>query len=293
MYKHLTLVLFALILFSCQNNSFDYKVIQYKGTDSLNANETKEVKFNEIGLVKSEIYRGYKTDVANGTSDVNTTYLYNDTLLIETLNHYPNNPKGICCDSSKTEFFYNSIKQLEKRKHYNYQKRLKKNIEFKDVITSEDYEPEPTWKLSAELEFKYNDKGQKTERHSPIIHWDSQNRFLWEYYDDGKIKQEKSLDHNRIIWIKDYEYNDNGYHYTLTWYDYHGKPKKTMSEYFGRLYEFLVDSNGNEIEEKVTNGNGNVISRKITEYNKNGKIKKTVVLDKNNIPSMTHIYQYK
>ncbi len=298
MNKPLILLILLSQFFSCQEKSFDYKVLQYQGNDSLNTKIVKVVNFNSDSLIIYEEYRSYKSTPANGTTDVDETNFYNDTLLVKTLKYYPNIPNGICCDSSKMEFFYNDKNLLEKRIAYDYKRVLKKGLPFKDNLTSDDFEKERQWKLSSETFYSYDSLGRKTEYDAPEKHWSSQNRFVWTYDNQNRIKQEKSFNDERLIWTKDYEYQDNSYKYTLTWYDYEGNPehlkdKSKSWEYTPqKTYAYKLNKTGQETEELVTTETGEFISKLTTEYDNQNRIAKTTKYLEKDKPIMTHIYVY-
>lgn len=298
MNKPLILLILLSQFFSCQEKSFDYKVLQYQGNDSLNTKVVKTVKFSADSLIIYEEYRGYKSTPANSTTDVNITHFYNDSLLVKTLKYYPNIPNGICCDSSKMEFLYNNKNLLEKRIAYDYQRVLKKGTTFKDNLTSDDFEKERQWKLSSETFYSYDSLGRKIEYNAPEKHWSSQNRFVWTYDNQNRIKEEKSFDQERLIWTKYYEYQENSYKYIMTWYDYEGNPKhlkdKSKSwEYTSqKICEYRLNDIGQELEELVTTETGEFVSKLTTEYDQKNRIAKTTKYLEQDKPIMTHIYEY-
>ncbi|WP_157364926.1 hypothetical protein [Winogradskyella endarachnes] len=297
MNKPLILLFLFSLFYSCQEKSFNYKILQYEGTDSLNTKVVKKVKFNSDSLVIYEEYRGYKSDNANSTSDVNTTYIYKDTLLTKTIKYRPN-LKGVCCDSSKMEFFYNNKNLLEKRIAYDYRRILKKGMPFKDNLTSDDFEKERQWKLSSETFYSYDNLGRKIEYNAPEKHWSSQNRYVWTYDNQNRIKEEKSFDQERLIWTKFYEYQKNSYKYTMTWYDYEGNPRhlkdksKSWEYRPQKICEYKLNDNGQELEELATTETGEFISKLITEYDIKNRIAKTTKYLEKDKPIMTHIYVY-
>ena len=297
MNKPLILLLLLSQLFSCKEKSFDYKVLQYQGNDSLNTKVVKTVKFNADSLIIYEEYRGYKSTPANSTTDVNTTNIYQDTLLIKTLKYHPN-LKGVCCDSSKMEFFYDNKNLLKKRIAYDYKRVLKKGTPFKDNLNSDDFEKERQWELSSETFYSYDNLGRKIEYNAPEKHWSSQNRFVWSYDKQNRIQEEKSFDEDRLIWTKSYEYQENSYKYTMTWYDYEGNPRhlkdKSKSwEYSPQyIHKYKLNEKQQEVEELVITETGKFISKLITEYDNQNRISKTTNYIEQDKPIMTHIYEY-
>ena len=280
--------------FSCQEKSFDYKIIQYEGTDSLNTKIVKKVNFNSDSLIIYEEYRGYKSDNANSTSDVNITNFYNDTLLVKTLKYYPRTP--LRSDSTRMEFYYNDKNLLTKRIVYKYERVLKKGLNFKDNLDADDFEKEHQWLLSSETFYSYDSLGRKTEYNAPEKHWSSQNRYTWKYNQQNQITEYNSLNDDRIIWSKKYEYGQNQYKCVSTWYDYEGNPRH-LKEGAGiyrsqTIFNYKLNTRGQEIKQTITNEKGEFESEITTEYDNQNRILKTIKYLEPNKPIMTHIYVY-
>ena len=297
MNKLFAFILLSTLFIACQKKSFDYKILQYEGIDSLNTKVVKEVMFNEDSLIILEKYRGFKTDDWNSTSDVNIIKIYNNKLLAKTFRHYPqstNSINGICCDSSRAEFHYNEKNQLIKRVSLDYKYKLKQELEFNKKINSDDIERK--WLLSSETFFSYDSLGRKIEYNAPQKHWSSQNRFIWSYDEKDRVLEEQSFDKDRLIWTKKYNYKDDSYKYVLTWYDYEGNPKhlkEKPGEYSPqKIYEFKLNKVGQEIEVLFTTDKGIFVNKKITEYDDQNRISKTIMYSEPNEPNMTHIYIY-
>ena len=216
----------------------------------MNSKVVKEVNFNEKGFITSEKKRGFKTDYANSSSDINVTKFYKDSLLIKILRYYPNLPKAICCDSSRTEYKYNNKKLLDTLLYFDYKRILKKGTELKDNITSDDYEKERKWELSSATFYEYDSFGRLIKETTPKPFYIAQKNF--EYDEDGKIIKETYFKDERIIWEEKYKYFKNGYQYISTWYDYDGIPrhkKIKASEYIPQyIYNYKLNNKDQEIE---------------------------------------------
>ena len=294
MNKPLIFLLLLFLFFSCKENSFDYKILQYEGTDSLNTKVVKEVNFNEKGLIISEKKRGFKTDYANSSSDINVTKIYKDSLLIKILRYYPNLLNGICCDSSRTEYKYNSKKLLDTKLYFDYKRILKKGTELKDNITSDDYEKERKWELSSKTFYEYDSFGRLIKETTPESFYVAQKNF--EYNEDDKVIKESYFKDQRLFWVEKYKYYKNGYQYISTWYDYEGNPrhlKVKAGEYRPQyIYKYKLNEQGQEIEEFVTTEKDEFIHKKTTEYDSNNRILKTVMYSEMNKPDITHLYVY-
>ncbi|MFT7002012.1 MAG: hypothetical protein ACJAVW_003049 [Spirosomataceae bacterium] len=272
------------------------KVYQYGGKNSINKKVTKTIEYYANGKIASETYKGYKETAQTGNS--NATYFsdYKDTLLVQRRSIMD---KG---DSTKTILSYNQNGQLIKETHYNYERQIRADVDKGlgrpggCIITEEDYEKERSWAIRSIIHYTYDSLGRKAEYYAPSVHWGSQNRYTWSYNDKGQIKEHRSYDHDRLIWIEEFSYTDTNYQYTRTWFDYDGNPKHLKEkkwEYSSQITcTFSLDKQGRVIEEAVTTEKGEFRGRTSTEHNSNGLIAKTVKYNKDNNPEMTHVYEY-
>lgn len=280
-------------------------IYQYAGLDSINKSISKIVKYDINNRVLSEQYQGFKKSSYDGTANVIDYYDYKNELLVQKRTVYTDNstPSFRQLDSAKTVFYYDNQKKLVKSQHYDFIVRLKPNVD-KGLgrpggchIDEEDYEKESLWDITSEIIFKYDSLDRKIEYYAPKIHWGNQNRYTWSFYDNGKINEYRSYDHDRLIWIEKYSYADTSYQFSRTWYDYDGNPehlKENILEYIPQITLISkLDSQGRVIEESKLNEKGEFLNSTITEYNTFGYVTKKVRYNKDKQPEMTHIFYYK
>lgn len=272
----------------CQVKS-DFKVYQFFGNDSINGHISKIVKYNNKGQLVFEKLTNYKTSKYNGFSDVTETHFYIDTLLTKTLRAYP---RGILYDSTRTEFIYNRQKQLIGKTYFDFKKRLKKDLEFGDcLIDTTDFHPKPTWEIYSKIKLKYNKQGQKIEYYAPEYHWDSQNRYLYQYDNIGRLIKETSLDNDEIFWDKYFFYVKNGFDY---YYNRDSKKiinNKSDCPYYYSFREYK-DDNGNIILETDSKKDGSQDYRIERVFDKENRILSEKRYDSKNEKELTKIYIY-
>ncbi|WP_422095688.1 hypothetical protein [Tenacibaculum sp. MEBiC06402] len=290
---NLILLLFTSVTF-CQVKP-DFKVYQFLGNDSIKGHISRIVKHNSNGKISFEELINYKTSRNNGFIDVRKINFYKDTILIKTLKSYPKS-KSTEKDSSRTEYKYNTKNQLIQETHFDYKRRLKKNIrkgiQYGDcIIEPSDYEEVPTWKITSQIKFTYNNKSKKTEYYASEHHWNNQNRYKYVYDEKNRIIKETSLDHNRVIWHKYYSYVENGYNYFLDWY---GEFKvNTISDWpYKYKIRFKTDSNGNKIEETKLNKDGSQNYRVVRTIDSFNRIETEKRYDSKDEIELTKIYIY-
>ncbi|WP_026450104.1 hypothetical protein [Aequorivita capsosiphonis] len=287
MNKLLFLIIFISSLISCQEKKSDFKITQFEGTEK-NGQISKEVKYNDNGQIKFAKLTGFKTTKYISSADFEETYFYKDTLLIKTLIYYPN---SIDADSARTEYRYNNKNQLIERAQYDYKKRLKKTLEFGDcLIDSTDYEPQATWKLESRIEYKYDDAGRKIEYYAPETHWDSQNHYYYEYNSQDCLIKETSLNDNKLIWEKHFDYLENGYDYFYNRLPITKIENKSDWPYFYKV-RYVKDNKGNILEESEKGKDGTLNYRIIREF-KNNRIINEKRYNRNNDLELTYIYDY-
>lgn len=280
-------------------------IYQYAGLDSSSKTISKVVKYDKDNRVLSEKYQGFKKSSYEGTSNVIDFYDYKNELFVQKRTVYTDNstPSFRQLDSAKTIFYYDNQNNLIKRQHYDLKRRIKPNVDKGlgrpggCIIVEEDYEKESSWDIKSEILFRYDSLNRKIEYYAPEIHWGSQNRYTWSYYDNGKINEYRSYDHDRLIWIEKFSYTDTSYQFIRTWYDYEGNPKHLKEKSWEHTPQITLisklDNQGRVIEETKVNEKGDFLGSTKTEYNQIGLVIKKVKYNKDKQPDMTHIYDYK
>lgn len=272
------------------------KVFQYAGIDSLNKKLVSEEFYNSKGQLTSYYYKGYQESSSVSNTDSKYLNFYRDTLLV--LSTSIDEDK----DSSKTIYYYNTSGQKIKEEHFDYKRRLKKDSDKGlgrpggCIVTDKDYEKNKTWEKTSEINFTYDSNGNKVLYDATKLHWDSQNKYTWTYDDKHRIIEHSSFDNNKLIWTERFEYFNNGYKFTRTWYDYDGTPKQLKEkswEYWPQYtFTYKLNANGQLIEVKVMTEKGELTSSETIFYNSSGKIIKNTKFDSKGQPDITHIYLY-
>lgn len=289
MKNYLTLLICMISLLSCKKDKVDYMVYQYEGLDSLNGHIAKEIHFNEDGLVKFEKVSGFKETKYIGNEDVEITHFYKDTLRIKTLQSSQN---SIIADSTRIEYKYDSKNHLIQKSYYDYKKRIKRNKQLRECNhDSTDFESKSSWALLSRVNFKYDEKGRRTEYYAENIHWDSQNHYYYEYDSYDRLVKEISLNHEEFIWENHYDYKLDGYDF----YQNQDSTKKIESKkdwpHFKKI-RYVRDNFGNILEETEIGEFGTLEHRIIRKYNKNNRISKEERFNGQNNLVLTNIYKY-
>lgn len=298
MFRKVFIFIFCLIFnVSFSQSKRNYKVFQFMGKDSLNGHISKIVKFNELGKKIYEKLIDFKSSKVDGIVDYEAKYFYKDTLLIKEEHSY--NELGT--KKSETTFKYNVNNLLVFEEDKTFERRLKKNIkkgiEYGDcTLEKSDYEKNPTWEISAQIYYKYNSKNQLIEKTAPKYYWDNQNRYLYEYDQNGKLIREISLHNDEELYDEHFEHFDNCYDYFLKWHDDESlKNLKIVSRkdwpYFYKVCDYK-DEKGNLIKHTETDKEGNIEFEIKNYYNsKNELIKEERYNEKGEL-EITHNYIY-
>lgn len=292
MNNNIFLKIFLLVSFlSFSQQKKDFKIYQFFGNDSLNGHICKIVKFNQIGLKIYEELIDYKSSKVVGTSDYVENYLYKDTLLISSEETNRNSK-----DKRTVNYTYNSSNYLISKEFKSYKIRLKKNIKkgiaYGDCIIDEkDYEKNATWEIDSQIFYKYNSKNQLIEYYAPKYHWDNQNRYLYEYDENGKLAKETSLNHNEIIWEKYIVNQENGYDFIMNWENEYKISSRTDWPHHYEI-RYFKDTNNNIIKQTETGKNGKIEYEIKKFYNKENQITKEERYNENSELEITHKYIY-
>ena len=187
-------------------------VYQYEGT-STKSKKVLTIKYNQKGQKISEQYKNFKEDEAVEMCDVKETYIYQDTLLVKILALDEDN------DSSKTINSYNDQGQLIKSENYDFKRRIKKGVDKGlgrpggCIITEADYEKNKTWQVRSEINYKYDNNGNKILYDASKNHWDSQNNYTWKYDEKNRVTEHSSYNvsqkyKDQLYWTENYVYFD-------------------------------------------------------------------------------------
>ena len=289
MKKYLTFLILLICCGFLNGQNFQRcDIYQYKGTDSLNKFISLTRLFNSSGQIVMETYKDYMRNASEGHLNRTYCYFYEDTLLVRRTSI---DDEG---DSTKISYYYNYKNQLIKRDYYTFERRVKENVEWY-VLSDEDFEEERTWLQTSSIEYSYDEKGHKILYDATKLHYSIQNKYTWLYDSLGRVVEYYSFDNDRLIWLEEFTYFDDGYSFTRTWYDDQGNLRHLKEKWdYSPQYTFThkLNEKGQVIEKKVTDEKGEKGSKEITTYNSNGDIEKFTSYDSNEEPVITHIYVY-
>lgn len=243
---------FALILIFSFGNSQkrNFQIFQFQNNDSLKGHISKIVKFNEKGLKVYEELNGFKISTAEGIEDYMEHYFYKDTLMMKSETTYKNSDeKRITLNS------YNKKNLLEKQEFRSFERRARKDVKKgfgfgKCIITGDDYEKTPSWKTISKIHYRYNSKNQKIEYFAPEAHWNSQNRYKYEYDSLGRKSKIISLENDTVLYEESISYKDGFEEHNLVWIK-----NKDFEPHHYFIY-IKKDSNNNSIEIRQSNADG-------------------------------------
>ena len=289
MKKKITILLiFFIPFFSISQQKRNYKIYQFTENDSLHGHISKIVKFNNKGQKIFEELIDFKSSRAYGMSDYIENYFYQDTLLIKVEESFRNS-----ISKRTTDYQYNSSNQLVEKEFKSFEKRLKKRTKRNQtcIITEKDYYKNPTWKIESQIFYTYNSKNQQIEYYAPKYHWNSQNRYTYEYDENGKLSKEASFNHNKIIWEKYIENRINGYDYITNWDTEFNIESREDWPYYYEV-RFYKDSNNNIIKQTETDKNGNLEFEIRKKYNNLNEIIKEERYNGDGKLEITHNYIY-
>jgi hypothetical protein len=284
-FKHMNKIQFLIVLVSSTifaQNSNDYKVVQFKGNDSINGYVSKIVRFNDNGQVIYEETKDFMFSRLSGLVDNRDTFFYRDTLLIKKKTEYPQSE-----NKNEITYKYNANNQLIKETHKSFEKRLKKRkIDDGCLIEDNDFK-RASWKITSQLNYKYNSSGKVIESYSPKVHWNEQNRYLYEYDENGKTSKIRSLHNDEIIYTEIRFNNENGYDYCRIWHE-----DETNKDCIKKSQvKFKLNNHGKVIE--CSKPDETRIPGNITEkyfYNCDGSLYKKQRFDTNGKLEITHVY---
>jgi YD repeat-containing protein len=246
-------------------------VYQYNGADSVNQVVAKSIDYCMNGEIATETFNDYMG------YDGKYLYYYHDTLLVK--RKYVSDNQ----DSTQTVYMYDSKVRLISEEHYGHERRLRTDIERQgDIVSEEDYEKEKSWAMTSQIKYTYDSLDRKIEYYAPSMHWDNQNRYTWTYNDEGRIKEHRSYDNDKLIWTEEFSYAKNTIRFKRTWFG---------SGDFSQVTQKLND-NGKLTEENITDEKGEFVSKTRYKYNDDGLIARSVDYDKDDNPITTNIYVY-
>ena len=184
-------------------------------------------------------------------------------------------------------FFYYNDSLLVRVESFDLKRRLKSDVDKGFgrpggcIIMPEDYEKEPTWQVNQIVLYQYDSLGRLILRYSPIFQ-NSQNRFEYQYNEDGNLIVEKSLDESTPIYTINYQYKENQTISNLQW---------DNENWRGTIQIKTFDKFGNLIKKSTIKNDEEWIE--IYEYNVENKLIRFSAYNSDGEIGLTHIYKYK
>jgi len=274
----LTFALFILLInatsFGQQFSSCEILHISYDDSCSTKVLET--IKYNPKGQVISNIYTGTGSDF----------YFYKDTLLIKILQI---DEEG---DSSIVLHSYNTKGQRIKSLYYDYENDKGSDEDVKRAKRT----------LSAEINYSYDEQGNKIVEDATKKYWSRDNKQIWQYDNHNRIIEERRYSAQKsypeeLYWTKRYEYFDSSYKCTRTLYDTDGTPQHLKENRFNffdqHISTFKLNNKKQVVEEIIVNQNGDFVSKQLTVYNEFEHISKVEYFYEENKLGWTDFYTYK
>lgn len=208
-----------------------------------------------------------------------TSLIFYDSIGNKKIEYYRIDKKDHHQKLIKTLYCYNENAQLIQSISFDYTRRIKKYNKKGHVISrgcsinDDDFEKQKSWALESVWNYKYNLQGQLVEKIAPILN-STQDHYLYSYDQKGRLKEVHSLNGNRLIWIENYTYHQNGYEFTRTWFEKDGTRAKSWDGKFDPIYtiRFKTDKFFNIIEESVYEEGVRIISRDVKHYDTQNRL---------------------
>lgn len=262
----------------------DCKFYQFTESDSLDRYLAKSQKIDSKGQIVGQNTTNFRTGIHSRKGNGKVAYIYGNAGLKQEQYFYENSDRidrGVIIHRS---YHYNEHNNLIRMDMYDYRRRLKPSEVGYHIILEEDFEKEPTWKKTGEMFYYYDDNNRLVEKYAPKIFTSSQNRYTYKYDQDGRLIEKSSYEHDRLIWIENYTYSNDGYLHDRIWYK-EGNPDSERPTY---IYKFKEDKKGNLIEKQIIR-NDSLTNRTLFFYDHNGEVEREVIMDSENNPKLTTI----
>lgn len=279
----LTFIMISTLNYSQKRN---FQIYQFEKKDSLNGHISKIVKFNENGLKIYEELNDFKTSSVDGVEDYVEHYFYRDTLIIKSETTYRNS------DEKRLKInYYNKNNLLETQEFKSFERRIRKDVKkgfgIGDcIITEDDYEKTPSWETVSKIHYSYNFKNQRIEYYAPDIHWSSQNRYKYEYDNEGRKSKIISLENNIVLYEESISYKDGLEEHNLVWM----KNKDFEPHHY--FISTIKNSTNNRVEIRQNNADGTLEYIIIKSYDSNNQIISEKRFDSDGNLEITYVYQY-
>ncbi len=315
----LSIIFLFLILLGCQTNQqavenadSNYELPTEKGisisyetndvcstyyffaTDTLNPIIARVLSNDQAGREKEVIYTSFESYVPA------TSLIFYDSLGKKSIEYYRIDEKDLRQTLTKTLYHYNEKAQLIQSVSFDFKRRIKKDVDKGlgrpggCIITEDDYEKQKSWALVSIWNYKYNNLGQLIEKIAPILN-STQDHYLYSYDSSGRLKEERSLEGNRLIWIENYTYSQNGYEFTRIWFEEDGTRGKEWNELLTPIdtFRYKTDKFNNVTEELVIEEGGRQVSKDYKFYDIQNRLRRHEIYNDTAKLIGYYVYDYK
>jgi hypothetical protein len=234
----------------------------FHANDNLNPIIARVLSHDQAGREKEVVYTSFESYVPA------TSLVLYDSSGKKYVDYYRIDEKGLRQTLTKTIYYYNKKDQLTQSVAFDFERRIKKGVDKGlgrpggCIVVDDDYEKQKSWGLASVWNYKYDDQGRLIEKVAAVLN-STQDRYLYSYDAMGRIKEERSLEGHRLIWIENYTYGHHEYEFTRTWFEKDGSRGK---EWNGLLtpvdtFRFKTDKFNNVTEELVIEEGGRQVNK--------------------------------
>ena len=196
-------------------------------------------------------------------------------------------------DTTKAVLYYEND-LLVREESFHYYARSKPGLIGCVRKYPEDFLP-AQWYPNCPKYYFYDEKQRLIEEITPDKENPIQNRYLYEYDEEGRLKKKQSLANERLNWTETYTYLAG--HITMTREWYSEEKMESWSPPRSWRFERFLDENGNLIREEIYYNKlerENVFCGFDTyEYDKQGRLVKFMGYGKEKDLQIKHEYLYK
>lgn len=247
----------------------------FHANDTLHPSIARVLSYDLEGREKEVIYNSFESYIPA------TSLVFYDNLGKKSTEYHRIDEKGKRQALTKTLYYYDEKAQLIQSVSFDFKRSIKKDVhkglgrQDGCLITDDDYEKQKSWALVSVWNYKYDNLGRLIEKIASELN-STQDRYLYSYDAMGRLKEERSLDGDRIIWIENYTYRKNGYEFTRIWLEEDGTRRK---EWNGRLtpidtFRFKTDKFNNVTEEIVIEEGGDYVSKDCKFYDTQNRLRR-------------------
>jgi len=265
----------------------------FHANDTLHPTIARVVSNDQAGREKEIIYTSFESYIPA------TSLIFYDSFGKKSVEYYRIDEKGQQQSLTKTLYYYNEKAQLIQSITFDFKRRIKKDVEIGlgrqagCTITEDDYEKQKSWALASVWNYKYDDLGRLITKVASVLN-STQDHYLYSYDPKGRLKEERSLEGNRLIWIENYEYYQNGYEFTRMWFKKDGTREKEWNGLLTPIdtFRFKTDKFNNVTEELVIEEGGRQVSKDYKFYDTQNRLRRHEIYNDTDKLIGYYVYDY-